>query len=280
MLEIQSADSYTRRARENEGQRLARRLSRTMLNTVTGYGLIEEGDRVLVALSGGKDSYTMLDLLTRARKKAPVDFELIAFHLDQGQPEYDGEPLREWLEKLNVPFEMAREDTYSVVVADAEHQEDATYCRLCSRLRRGVLYTAAERHDCNKIALGHHRDDSLETLLLNLFYAGRLQAMPPMYTTNDGRYRVIRPLIECAQRDIARHAELTGYTILPCNLCGSQEDLKRVKMARLLARLERDIPDVRQVMLAALKNVRPTHLFDAEVAAAWLAAADAYPSRR
>jgi len=280
MLEIQSTDSYTRRARENEGQRLVRRLSRTMLNTVTGYGLIEEGDRVLVALSGGKDSYTMLDLLTRARKKAPVDFELIAFHLDQGQPEYDGEPLREWLEKLNVPFEMAREDTYSVVVADAEHQEDATYCRLCSRLRRGVLYTAAERHDCNKIALGHHRDDSLETLLLNLFYAGRLQAMPPMYTTNDGRYRVIRPLIECAQRDIARHAELTGYTILPCNLCGSQEDLKRVKMARLLARLERDIPDVRQVMLAALKNVRPTHLFDAEVAAAWLAAADAYPSRR
>jgi tRNA 2-thiocytidine biosynthesis protein TtcA len=280
MLEIQSADSHVRRAREDEGQRLVQRLSRTMLNTVTGYGLIEESDRILVALSGGKDSYTMLDLLIRAKKKAPVDFELIGFHLDQGQPEYDGRPLREWLEQLDMSYEVAREDTYSVVIAEAEQQESPTYCRLCSRLRRGVLYTAAERHGCNKIALGHHRDDSLETLLLNLFYSGRLQAMPPMYTTNDGRFRVIRPLIECAQSDIARHAELTGYPILPCNLCGSQEDLKRVKMARLLARLERDIPDVRQVMLAALKNVRPTHLFDAEVAEAWLAAADAYPQRR
>lgn len=280
MLEITGADSYARRAREDEGQRLVRRLSRTMLNTVTGYGLIEEGDRTLVAVSGGKDSYTMLDLLVRAKRKAPIDFELVGFHLDQGQPEYDGDPLREWLEQLDVPFETAREDTYSVVVAEAEQQENPTYCRICSRLRRGILYTAAERHGCNKIALGHHRDDSLETLLLNLFYAGKLQAMPPMYTTNDDRFRVIRPLVECAERDIARHAELVGYPILPCNLCGSQEDLKRVKMAHLLARLERDIPDVRQVMLAALKNVRPTHLLDAEVAEAWLAQADAYAPRR
>lgn len=262
------------------GQALRQKLSRTMLGTVTERQLIEQGDRILVAISGGKDSYTMLDLLWGARRKAPIDFELIAYHLDQAQPGYDGTALREWLEGLGVPFEIAREDTYTIVMKNAEQDPGATYCRVCSRLRRGILYTAADRHGCNKIALGHHRDDGLETLLLNLFYAGRLQAMPATYTTNDGRFEVIRPLIECAEAEIARHARNAGYPILPCNLCGSQTDLKRRSVAEILALLEQRIPNLRQVMLAATKNVRPSHLLDREVAEAWLARAGDYAPRR
>ena len=262
------------------GQALRQKLSRTMLGTVTERQLIEQGDRILVAISGGKDSYTMLDLLWGARRKAPIDFELIAYHLDQAQPGYDGTALREWLEGLGVPFEIAREDTYTIVTKNAEQDPGATYCRVCSRLRRGILYTAADRHGCNKIALGHHRDDGLETLLLNLFYAGRLQAMPATYTTNDGRFEVIRPLIECAEAEIARHARNAGYPILPCNLCGSQTDLKRRSVAEILAQLEQRIPNLRQVMLAATKNVRPSHLLDREVAEAWLARAGDYAPRR
>jgi tRNA 2-thiocytidine biosynthesis protein TtcA len=251
-----------------------------MLGTVTERGLIEQGDRILVAISGGKDSYTMLDLLWGARRKAPIDFELFAYHLDQAQPGYDGTALRDWLDQLGVPFEIAREDTYSIVMKNAEQDPSATYCRVCSRLRRGILYSAADRLGCNKIALGHHRDDGLETLLLNLFYAGRLQAMPATYTTNDGRFEVIRPLIECAESEIVRHARNASYPILPCNLCGSQTDLKRRTVADILAQLEQRIPNLRQVMLAATKNVRPSHLLDIEVAEAWLARADDYAPRR
>jgi tRNA 2-thiocytidine biosynthesis protein TtcA len=249
-----------------------------MLRTVAEHGLIRDGDRILVAVSGGKDSATMLDLLCEARRRAPVRFDLVAFHLDQGQPGHDGRPLRSWLTDLGVPFELAREDTYSVVLQQTE--PGRSYCRICSRLRRGILYAVAARLGCNKIALGHHRDDALETLLLNLFYAGRLQAMPARYATGDGRFEVIRPLVECAEADIAAHAAAAGYPVLPCNLCGSQEDLKRERMARLLGNLERDIPDVRRVMLAALKNVRPTHLLDREVAEAWQEATPRYAPRR
>jgi tRNA 2-thiocytidine biosynthesis protein TtcA len=255
-------------------------LSRTMLRTVTSYGLIEQGDRILVAVSGGKDSYTMLDLLWRARSRAPVQFDLVAFHLDQGQPGYDGRPLEDWLGQLGAPFEIQREDTYTSVLDDARKNPGATYCRLCSRLRRAILYRAAERHGCNKVALGHHRDDALATLLLNLLYAGRLHAMPARYQTNDGRFQVIRPLIESAERDIARHAAEESYPLLPCNLCSSQRDLKRVSVARLLGELEEKIPNVRQVMLAALKNVRPSHLLDAEVAEAWASHAGKFAPRR
>jgi tRNA 2-thiocytidine biosynthesis protein TtcA len=264
---------------ERDASRLARQLSKTMLETVGAHRLVEAGDHILVAVSGGKDSYTLLDLLWRARRRAPVHFELTAFHLDQGQPGYDGRPLRGWLERTGVRFEIAREDTYATVVQDAVLSGGATYCRLCSRLRRGILYTAAERLGCNKIALGHHRDDALETLLLNLFFAGRLQAMPASYTTNDKRFRVIRPLIECGEAEIARHAAAAAYPLLACTLCGSQSDRKRETVARLLAELEGEIPDLRQVMLAALKNVRPSHLLDAEVAEAWNAAAHKYPPR-
>ena len=255
-------------------------LSRTMLRTVGTYNLIEQGDRIMVAVSGGKDSYTMLDLLWAARRKAPVDFELIAYHLDQSQPGHDGTPLIGWLEEMGVPFELEREDTYTAVMAEAREDPNATHCRLCSRLRRGIMYKAAARLECGKIALGHHRDDALETLLLNLFYAGRLQAMPASYITNDRRFRVIRPMIECGERDISRQAEAAAYPLLPCNLCGLQKDLKRREIARLLATLEQEIPDLRQVMLASLKNVRPSHLLDAEVAEAWESLAHNYPPRR
>ncbi|HXV76148.1 MAG TPA: tRNA 2-thiocytidine(32) synthetase TtcA [Candidatus Polarisedimenticolaceae bacterium] len=259
---------------------LRQRLSRTMLRTVAEHALIEDGDRILVAVSGGKDSYTMLDLLDRARPRAPVGFELIAFHLDQAQPGYDGAALCGWLERSGVTFEIVREDTYSVVIERAASDPGAAYCRVCSRLRRGIVYRAAERLGCNKVALGHHRDDALETLLLNLFYAGRLQAMPAIYTTNDGRFRVIRPLIECAESDIARHAAQENFPILPCNLCGSQAELKRREVAQILEQLERRIPNLRQVMLAALKNVRPSHLLDADVAEAWSLRAASYAPRR
>ena len=256
-----------------------RRLSRTMLRSVGEFELIEEGDRILVAVSGGKDSYTMLDLLQGSQRKAPVDFEIVAVHVDQMQPGYDGRPLEEWLEHFGAAFEIIRENTYSIVLDIAE-KDSASYCAPCSRLRRGILYTAAERIGCNKIALGHHRDDALETLLLNLFYSGRLQAMPAKYRTNDGRFEVIRPLIECAEKDIADHAANAGYPIIPCNLCGSRNDLERVKVARLLADLEKDRPDLRQVMLGALKNVRATHLLDRELTMAWSAAAGSFAPRR
>jgi len=265
---------------ETDAERIALKLSRTMLRTVGDWNLIRDRDRILVAISGGKDSYTLLDLLWRARRRSPVEFELVAYHLDQGQPGYDGGPLRRWLEAFGAPFEIAREDTYTAVIEDADEQRGSTYCRLCSRLRRGVLYHAAHRLGCNKIALGHHRDDSLETLLLNLFYSGRLQAMPATYTTNDGEFDVIRPLIECGESVIAQYANNRGFPLLPCNLCGSQSDLKRVEVKRMLADLENRIPNVRQVMTAALKNVRPSHLLDPEVTEAWLSQAGNYPARR
>jgi len=192
--------------------------------------------------------------------RLPFSVELVVVHLDQKQPGYDGRPLRAWLEEKRLPHEIVEEDTYSVVT---EHLSRAdTYCSLCSRLRRGILYTVADRLCCNKIALGHHRDDALETFLMNLFYSGKLQAMPAKYTTNDGRFDVIRPLIECAEDDLRAFAEGEAFPILPCNLCGSQDGLKRDAMTRLLEQMEQDNPNVRNVMLNALRNVRPSHLLD------------------
>jgi tRNA 2-thiocytidine biosynthesis protein TtcA len=245
----------------SEAAMLRRKLGRKMGTTMRDYGLLQDGDKVMVCVSGGKDSYSLLDLMWEHKQRAPVKYDLVAVHLDQGQPGYDGAPLRTWLERFGAPFEILHKDTYSIVMSLVK--EGDTYCAPCSRLRRGTLYGAAERLGCNKIALGHHRDDALETFLMNLFFAGKLQAMPATYTTDDGKYQVIRPLIECAEVDIAEHARLAAYPILPCNLCGSQDGLKREAMTQLMNTLSKDIPDVRNVMLAALQNVRPSHLLDA-----------------
>src|SRR5215468_5662030 len=248
-------------------RRLEHRLQSEVGATCRRYQLLAPGDRILVAMSGGKDSYTLFHLLTRIAPRLPFRVELVAVHLDQVQPGYDGSGLRAYLEASGQPFEILREDTYSVVTSRLP--ETATYCSLCSRLRRGILYTAAERLGANKIALGHHRDDSLETFLLNLFYSGKLQAMPASYRTDDGRFEVIRPLIECAEVEIAAFAAERAFPIIPCNLCGSQDGLKRDAMTALLAQLEASHPHVRSVMATALRNVRPTHLLDPDVARAW-----------
>lgn len=237
-----------------------KKLMRTMLNTVVDYDLIEENDHIMVAISGGKDSYTLLDLLLTAQKRSPKPFKITAIHLDQQQPGYDGKPLKDWLLSHEIPHQIISEDTYSIVVDKTK--PGGTFCSLCSRLRRGILYRVAASIGANKIALGHHRDDSIETLMLNLVYAGKLQAMPPKYLTDDGQFYVIRPLIETAERDIISYANHKKFPILPCNLCGSQEGLKRQRMKELLDTLEQEKPDVRSVMLHALKNVNASHLLD------------------
>src|SRR5688572_10957909 len=244
-----------------------RRLLTTVKRTSEEYGLLEPGDKVLLALSGGKDSYGMAYLLRHLMGRLPFEVEFVIVHLDQVQPGYDGAPLRAFLEGFGVPFRILSEDTYSVVV---EHvTAGGTYCSLCSRLRRGILYQAAADLGCNKLALGHHRDDAIETFLMNLLYAGKLQAMPAKYKTDDGRFDVIRPLIQCAERDLVELSVEQAFPILPCNLCGSQEDLKRDKMSELLRTLEQENPHVRSVMMSALGNVCPTHLLDRDVARAW-----------
>ena len=244
-------------------ERVRRKLTRRMMRTVRSFGLIEEGDQIMVAISGGKDSYTLLDLLWRVRKKSPFHFGIIAVHLDQKQPGYDGRPMKSWLDNSDYEYEIVERDTYSVVLELTK--PGGTYCAPCSRMRRGILYDTAERLGCNKIALGHHRDDTLETVMMNMFFSGKLQAMPAVYTTDDQRFQVIRPLIECAESDIEEYARQSAFPILPCNLCGSQSGLQRERMSDLLTQLEKDIPNVREVMLAALKNVRPTHLLDTTV---------------
>jgi len=246
---------------------MKRKLMKRMMTAIEEWSLVAPGDRIMVALSGGKDSYTLFDLLTDAQRRAPFSFELIGVHLDQMQPGYEPEAFYAWLEAFGAPYEIVREDTYSVVTEKTKPGQ--AYCFICSRLRRGVLYSVAERLGCNKIALGHHRDDAIETLLMNLFFAGKMQAMPARYTTDDGRFTVIRPLIECGEKEIAEYAAARAFPVLPCNLCGSQDGLKREEMARLMSDLETRFPDVRQVMLHAMKNIRPTHMLDKDVVAAW-----------
>lgn len=248
-------------------RKLEKQLYRQVSQSSIDYGLLAEGDRVMVAMSGGKDSYTLMYLLQRLVPRLPFKVQLIAVHLDQRQPNYDGRGLATWLTDSGADFEILSEDTYTVVTDKLD--DKSTYCSLCSRLRRGILYTAAARLGCNKIALGHHRDDSLETFLMNLFYAGKLQAMPAKYRTDDGQFEVIRPLIECAEKDIAALAAEIDFPIIPCNLCGSQDGLKRDKMTALMNDLEKDHPHLRSVMFNAIGNINPTHLLDREVAAAW-----------
>jgi tRNA 2-thiocytidine biosynthesis protein TtcA len=242
---------------------IERHLLRDVGRAIAEHRLIEEGDRILVAMSGGKDSYGMLVLLRALQAKAPIRFDLLAVHLDQGHPGYDGEPLRRWLEEQGVAYQVLHEDTYSIVTDKIP--EGKTYCSLCSRLRRGILYRAADELGCTKLALGHHREDALETLLLNLFFAGKLASMPARLVSDDHRHVVIRPLIYCAERDLAALAVERGFPILPCNLCGSQAQAQRKQMKALLAQLEAGHPNLRQTMLAALQNVNPSHLLDREL---------------
>ncbi len=251
-----------------------------MLREVVRWRLIEEGDRILVAVSGGKDSLALLDLLLRAKRRAPVRFDLVAFHLDTAWPGDEGEALLDWSRRLGAPLAIERHEVRARVEGALARDPGASACALCARLRRGILHSAAVRLGCNKLALGHHREDALQTLLLNLLYAGRLQAMPARYGTRDGRLVVVRPLVGCAEADVAAHAIASGCPVPPPVVCGLPADRKRARVERLLADLEREIPDVRSVMLAALGNVRPSHLLDPEVAAAWEEAAPRFRPRR
>ncbi|MBA2663732.1 MAG: tRNA 2-thiocytidine(32) synthetase TtcA [Bradymonadaceae bacterium] len=239
--------------------KLTRRLHNRIGRAIKDFDLIEEGDHVLVCLSGGKDSYTLLSLLMELSEHSPVAFRLTAFHLDQRQPGYPSGIMEDFLASRKVAYRICEEDTYSVV--KEKIPEGATPCSLCSRLRRGLIYAAAEELGCNKIALGHHRDDSIETLLLNLFHTGQIQAMPARYTTDDGRFDVIRPLLYTAEEDIAAYAERAGFPIIPCNLCGSVEG-RRKYIKAMLHQLEQTIPHVRTSLLAAMGNVRSSHLLD------------------
>ncbi len=242
---------------------LERELARVLGRCVADFELIQPGDRIMVCMSGGKDSYTLLQLLERLRTRAPIAFSLLAVHLDQGHPGYDGRPLEGWLAQHGYDYRILSEDTYSVV---KEHvPEGQTYCALCSRLRRGVLYNAAQALGCNKIALGHHRDDAIETLLLNLMFTGSLKSMPPKLLSDDGRNVVIRPLLYAAEAQIAEFAALLEFPILPCDLCGSQDNLMRRQVKSLLASLEASAPQAKESMLAALRNVRASHLLDTEL---------------
>jgi len=240
------------------------KLVRSIGRTVREFGLIEDGDRILVAMSGGKDSYAMLVLLDLLRSRAPVQFELVPWHLDQAQPGYDGTPLVNWLADNGWDNAViARQDTYSIVT---EHiPEGKTYCSLCSRLRRGILYNAAVDLGCNRIALGHHADDTIETAMLNMMFSGQLKAMPPYLRSDDGRNTVIRPLMRCWEDDIAEYAVAEEFPILPCNLCGSQENLQRQAVKAMLAGLRTKYPHVKESMLASLTNVRTTHLLDVDL---------------
>lgn len=243
---------------------LERKILRDVGRAIGDWSMIEDGDRVMVAVSGGKDSYAMLEILRTLQARAPIRFELVAVHLDQGQPGYDGAPLRNFLEAGGYTHHILREDTYSVVMEKVP--EGATYCSLCSRLRRGVLYNAAMSLGCTKIALGHHRDDAIETLMLNLLFAGKIAAMPARLVSDDGRNTVIRPMIHCAEETLAAFAQARGYPILPCNLCGSQETAQRKRVKALLGNLEAEHAGIKSSVYAALGNVRPTQLLDRALA--------------
>jgi tRNA 2-thiocytidine biosynthesis protein TtcA len=245
---------------------LERRLGRALSRAIADYDMIADGDRILVAVSGGKDSYTLLYLLRELQRRAPVRFELKVVNVDQGHPGYPAQILCEYMKREGFDFTLIQEDTYSIVTDKIERGK--TYCSLCSRLRRAILYRVAKELGCRKIALGHHRDDLLQTLLLNLLFAGQLGSMPPRLLADEGAHVVIRPLAYCAEEDIRDFARLLEFPILPCDLCGSQEHLQRKKVGRLIDGLERDRPGTKTVMLAALKNVRPSHLLDTRLWAA------------
>ncbi|MGB9429577.1 MAG: tRNA 2-thiocytidine(32) synthetase TtcA [Gammaproteobacteria bacterium] len=240
--------------------KLEKRLRRNVGKAIQDFNMIEAGDRVMVCLSGGKDSYTLLDILLKLQQSAPVAFEILAVNLDQKQPGFPEQVLPEYLTRIGVPFHILEQDTYSVVKRVIP--EGKTTCGLCSRLRRGALYTYAANNGITKIALGHHRGDIIETFFLNLFYGGKLKAMPPKLLSDDGRHVVIRPLTYCEERDIAKYAAYRAFPIIPCDLCGSQEHLQRKAVKAMLAEWERKFPGRGNSIFAALQNVTLSHLAD------------------
>ena len=243
-----------------EANKLDKRLARLTGQAIADFDMIGEGDRVMVCLSGGKDSYGLLDVLLKLRERAPISFELIAVNMDQGQPGFPKEVIPAYLTRLGVPFHIVNQDTYSVVKRVIP--EGKTTCSLCSRLRRGALYSAASELGVTKIALGHHRDDILETFFLNLFFGGKLKSMPPKLVSDDGRHVVIRPLAYVRERDLETYAGLRGFPIIPCDLCGSQENLQRKQIKIMLRDWEKRFPGRVETIFNSLQRVNPSHLLD------------------
>jgi tRNA 2-thiocytidine biosynthesis protein TtcA len=243
--------------------RLEKRLLDGVARASGDFGLLEPGDRVMVAVSGGKDSHALLYLLREIQRRAPFEFSLTAVNVDQGHPGFPKRCLPDYFEREGYEYRIVEEDTYSVV--KAKIPENKTFCSLCSRLRRGILYTLAGELGATKIALGHHRDDLIETLMLNLFYSGQIKAMPPKLLSDDGRNVVIRPLVYASEAELAEFARAKAFPIIPCDLCGSQENLQRKQLKQLLDELDAKNPLVRRNLFAALANVRPTHLLDVEL---------------
>lgn len=252
--------SNKERKEHYESNKLVKRLRRQVGQAIADFAMIRDGDKVMACLSGGKDSYALLDILLHLRSHAPIHFDIVAVNLDQKQPGFPEHVLPEYLTKLGVPFHIEAQDTYSIVKRVIP--EGKTMCSLCSRLRRGVLYRVAQELGASKIALGHHRDDILETFFLNMFYGGKLKTMPPKLVSDDGRNVVIRPLAYCEERDLEAYAELRQFPIIPCTLCGSQATLKRKEVKALLADWEKRYPGRVATLLTSLQNVRPSHLLD------------------
>jgi tRNA 2-thiocytidine biosynthesis protein TtcA len=258
---IEAEDSAAQKKIEREAHKLEKRLCRQVGQAISDFNMIEAGDRVMVCMSGGKDSYGMLDILMKMKARAPVDFTLVAVNLDQKQPGFPDHILPAYLKELGIEFHIETQDTYSIV--KDKIPEGKTMCSLCSRLRRGILYRVARELKCNKLALGHHRDDMLQTFFLNMFFGGKLKGMPPKLVSDDGRHIVIRPLAYVAERDLIRWAEHRQFPIIPCTLCGSQENLQRKQVAAMLREWEKKHPGRIENMFSALGNVVPSHLMDA-----------------
>jgi len=243
-----------------EGNKLAKRLRRQVGEAIADFDMIRAGDKVMVCLSGGKDSYALLDILLSLKQHAPIDFEIVAVNLDQKHPGFPTEVLPEYLTAIGVPFRIVEQDTYSVVKRVIP--EGKTMCSLCSRLRRGALYRVAKEIGATRVALGHHRDDILETFFLNLFHGGRLKAMPPKLVSDDGAHIVIRPLAYCKEQDLEEYAKIRAFPIIPCNLCGSQENLQRQVVKDMMRAWEKKFPGRLETMFASLQRVSPSHLLD------------------